>query len=297
MKILVVGRSGQLARALSELQAADVAIDALGRPELDLEHPEDLAAKLRDARPDVVVNAAAHTAVDLAETDEAAARRINAGGPAILARAAYDLGAPILHISTDYVFPGDKSGYYAESDQTGPRSVYGQTKLEGERGVAANNPNHVILRTAWVFSHAGKNFVRTMLRLATTRPEIGVVDDQRGCPTYSVDLAQCVLAVAQRLGNPEASARFGVYHAAGSGETSWAGFAEAIFEHSKRLGGPAASVKPITTSEYPTPAMRPANSRLDCSRLAHDYGYVFRPWREALRDCMEEIAREGFAVS
>ncbi len=259
----------------------------LGRPELDLERPETIAPALEAARPDVVVSAAAYTAVDRAESEPERAHRVNAIAPGVLAQAAARLGAPILHLSTDYVFDGAKHGVYVETDPTGPVTVYGSTKLAGERAVAAAQAHHVILRTAWVYAPYGQNFVRTMLRLAETRDEVGVVADQWGCPTYAPDIASGVLTVAAALLRGEGQA--GAFHMAGAEEASWAQFAEAIFEQSRLRGGSSATVKPIATADYPTPARRPANSRLSGRRLQETFGVALPSWREALPHCMDEL--------
>lgn len=291
MTILVIGASGQVARALvRRATARGLPIEALGRPDIDLEQPESAARAIAERRPRVVINAAAYTAVDKAEDEPERAHRINADGPGRAAKAAADIGAPFIHFSTDYVFPGDKAGAYLESDPTGPKGAYGRSKLNGEELIRDANPRAVILRTAWVFDAAGANFVRTMLRLARTRDEVGVVADQHGCPTFADDLADAALAVAQR---PET---FGVYHCAGQGDTSWAGFAAEVFAQSRARGGPSASVRRISTADFPTRATRPANSRLDCAKLRADYGVEMRPWRQALGACLDEIAANGWRV-
>lgn len=291
MSILVIGRNGQLARALVRRAGArGVKVRVLGRPELDLVHADTIAAQITAQRPSVVINAAAYTAVDKAEDEPARAQAVNAEAAGAIARGAAEAGAAVIQVSTDYVFAGDKTSPYVETDPTGPTGVYGASKLAGEELVLAANPRAIVMRTAWVFDASGANFVRTMLRVAKSRPEVGVVADQRGCPTFADDLADAVLAVAAR---PE---RVGIYHCAGAGEISWAGFAEEIFAQSARRGGPSASVKHIGTSDYPTRAKRPANSRLDCAKLAADYGVVMRPWRDALGACLDQIAADGWRV-
>ncbi len=299
MKLLVIGSSGQVARALSadEAQRRDdgVEIVAVGRPRLDLERPETLEQAIAQTAPDIVANVGAYTAVDTAESEPERARQVNALGPEAVAIVCARRGLPIIHVSTDYVFSGDKTGPYVETDATGPQTAYGRSKLEGERLVAAAAPKHVILRTAWVHSHEGKNFVRTMLRLAGSRPEVGVVNDQIGCPTYAPDLADAIVAVARRLHGGQQD--WGVFHAAGQGEVTWFDFARAVFEESAARGGPSAKVNPLTTAEYPTPAHRPANSRLDCGKLAGTYGVRLRPWRKALATGMDRIAVGGFSVA
>ena len=288
MRLVVTGREGQVATALARLDGCEgVQVIRLGRPELDLERPETIAPALQAARPDVVVSAAAYTAVDQAEREPETARRVNAVAPGLLAAAAARLGAPIVHLSTDYVFDGEKPSPYVETDPTGPVTVYGATKLEGERAVAAAHPRHAILRTAWVYAPYGKNFVRTMLRLAETREEIGVVGDQLGCPSYAPDIAQGVLQAARALRDGRGEP--GVYHMAGGGETSWAEFAAAIFDGSKARGGPSARVKIIATADYPTPAARPRNSRLDCARIASTFGVALPDWRSSLDCCLDGL--------
>lgn len=288
MRLLVTGREGQVVSALLDrAEAFGAAVIPVGRPELDLERPETLAAVVERVRPDVVVSAAAYTAVDAAEGDAERARIVNAVSPGVLAAAAAAVGAPVIQLSTDYVFDGRKPTPYVETDPTGPQSVYGATKLEGEQAVAAAAPAHVILRTAWVYSAGGKNFVRTMLRLAGDREEVSVVGDQRGCPTFADDIADGVLTVARRLSAGEGAS--GVFHMAGAGETTWAGFAEAIFEASAARGGPTARVRTITTADYPTPAPRPANSRLDCARLEGAYGVALPHWRDGLERCLDRL--------
>ncbi|WP_395646264.1 dTDP-4-dehydrorhamnose reductase [Terricaulis sp.] len=289
MKVLVIGRGGQVARALVRRAPEGVAVETLSRPELDLAALRDADALVAVRRPDVVINAAAYTAVDAAESDADAARAVNAQGAEAVAAAAARLGAPVIQVSTDYVFAGDKGAPYVESDPVGPTGVYGRTKLEGERLVAAANSSAVIVRTAWVYDAHGKNFVRTMLRLAGQRPELSVVSDQQGCPTFADDLADALFAIA-RAPKP------GVVHCAGAGETTWAGFAEAIMALAAERGGPSAKVQPIPTSAYPTPAKRPANSRLNCAKLQGEYGVAMRPWRAALADCVDEIAAGGWRV-
>lgn len=292
MSILVIGRTGQVARALVRC-AGGRAIQALGRPDVDLEKPDALAALVERISPDVVVNAAAFTAVDQAEAEEARAFAINAFGAEAVARGAARCGAAMIQISTDYVFDGAKPQPYVETDPTAPTSVYGRSKLEGEQRVLAAHSRAIVLRTSWVYAATGLNFVRTMLRLAKTRPQINVVSDQFGCPTLADDLAEGVLVVADKVRGAD---RFGTYHCAAGGETTWANLAAETFALSTARGGPAAVVAPILARDYPSRATRPANSRLDCSRIATDYGVRLRPWREALAACVDEIAAAGWRV-
>jgi dTDP-4-dehydrorhamnose reductase len=287
-RLLVTGRNGQVATALAERAAVHRGFEvlALGRPELDLEQPASVEAAILAAKPDLVVNAAAYTAVDKAETESDRAFAANRDGAGAAARAARALGVPILHLSTDYVYPGDKPTPYVESDATGPTSVYGRSKLEGEQAVMAAHPNAIILRTAWVYSPFGANFVKTMLRLAKDRDVLRVVDDQSGNPTSAIDIADAILRLAPGLGLEPAS---GIYHLCGSGSTSWCGFARAIFAESARRGGPAPRVEAITTAEYPTPAKRPANSRLDTAAFTRRFGFALRPWPEAMAETVARL--------
>jgi dTDP-4-dehydrorhamnose reductase len=281
MRLLVTGRDGQVVRALAERgRAAGHDIVALGRPELDLAgDPAAITGTLKAARPDVVVSAAAYTAVDKAETESSMARAVNVDGARAVAAAASALQVPLIHLSTDYVFDGTKSGPYCESDPTGPTGVYGATKLEGERAVFDTHSDVAILRTAWVYSPFGANFVKTMLRLAADRDEVGVVSDQLGNPTSAIDIADAILAVSANLCASASPDLRGIFHMSGAGEASWADFAEEIFSISASAGGQAACVRRIATSEFPTSAKRPANSRLDCSKLLATHGIGLPDWR------------------
>jgi dTDP-4-dehydrorhamnose reductase len=293
MRIVVTGRQGQVVQSLiSRGPAAGHEVVPLGRPELDLADPGGCADLLAGLAPDVVVSAAAYTAVDRAESEPELAHAVNAAGPAALARAAAGLGVPLVHLSTDYVFAGDKPGPYVESDPVNPLGVYGASKLAGEEAVLAHHgSNSAILRTAWVFSPFGANFVKTMLRLAGDRDELGVVADQLGNPTSALDIADGILRVAANLATDADPALRGVFHMTASGETTWAGFAEAIFAASARAGGPTARVRPIATADYPTPARRPANSRLDCGRLDQCHGVRLPDWRGATDQVVAELLR------
>lgn len=282
MRLLITGWQGQVAQALGEAAArrSDVEALAIGRPALDLVKLPTILRTLSDARPDVVINTAAYTAVDKAETDVDAAFALNRDGAARLAEAAAQQGVPILHLSTDYVFDGFKASPYVETDPTGPRSVYGRSKREGELAVMAANPRHLIVRTAWVHSPFGQNFVRTMLRLAGERPVARVVQDQVGSPTSAEHLAGVLLDLAARLAAGED--RYGVLHAAGRGEASWAEMAREVFSQSASIGGPTAEVEPIGSADYPTKAERPRNSRLDTGLLETAYGLRLPDWREGV---------------
>lgn len=283
MRIAVTGRQGQVVQSLIERgRRAGHEVLTLGRPELDLARPERLEELLAALRPDAIVSAAAYTAVDKAESEPELARAVNAEGAAALARASAALDLPLLHISTDYVFDGAADRPYRESDPVAPLGVYGRTKLAGEQAVLSAHPeNSVVLRTAWVFSPFGANFVKTMLRLAADRNEVGVVADQIGNPTSALDIADGILCVAENQVRDSDAGLRGVFHMTAAGETSWAGFARAIFAASQRHGGPHAAVYEITTADYPTPARRPANSRLDCTRLADCHKVWLPDWQTA----------------
>lgn len=281
--ILLTGGSGQVGTEVIRLAPAGLNIVAPGRDQLDLADPDAIAALVASRPWAAVINCAAHTAVDRAETEIVDAWKANALAPAALAEATAKAGVPLIQVSTDYVFDGSKPGFYVETDPVAPVSVYGASKEAGEQAVRTGNPRHVILRTAWVVSPHGANFIKTMLRLAETRPELRVVDDQHGCPTSATDIAQALLVIAQRMiADPQAPT--GTYHFVNSGEATWCGFARAIFEVAAEHGRPAPSVEGITTADYPTPARRPANSRLDVAKLAHDYAIAPRPWRTAVEE-------------
>jgi dTDP-4-dehydrorhamnose reductase len=293
MKILVAGAQGQLARALAEAarRHGSHQVVALGRPQLDLLDHATIAKAMADLEPDLLVNAAAYTAVDKAESDMETAFAVNRDGAGALAAAARASDIPITHVSTDYVFDGRKIGAYVETDATNPLGVYAKSKLEGELAVASANPRHLILRTAWLYAPYGANFLRTMLRLARERPELRVVDDQHGQPTYVPHLAEAILAIAKALSNKQGQGRWGTYHIAAGGETTWHGFAGAIVRAGARLGTPQVPVIPITTAEYPTLATRPANSRLDCSKLERTFGVRLPHWQQGLAACIAEIEK------
>lgn len=289
MDILLTGGSGQVGTALGALSWPDgVRLHAPPRAALDLADPASVRRALEGGRYGAVVSAGAYTAVDRAESDVETAWRVNALAPAILAEITGRDGIPLIHLSTDYVFDGSKAGPYREDDPVGPVGVYGASKAGGEAAVRTANRRHAILRTAWIHSAAGANFVRTMLRLAAEREEVAVVADQQGCPTAAPDLARAVAAVTLALAaSPHAPA--GTFHAAGQGETSWAGFAEAIFAGSRRRGGPSARVRRIAAADYRTAARRPGNSRLDTTKLRDAFGIALRPWPEALDDVLDEL--------
>src|SRR5271166_1517914 len=253
IRIAVTGRQGQVARALAEAgPVLNVEIINLGRPQLDLAAPETVGPALNDAAPDIVVNAAAYTAVDQAEREPEIASAVNAIGAGAVAEAARALGVPVIHLSTDYVFAGNKTSAYVEEDWVAPAGAYGASKLAGERAVAAATGQHVILRTAWVYAPYGKNFVRTMLALAESRDEVRVVADQLGSPTYAPDIAVAIVGIARNvLRNPSDPLLRGIFHLAGSGETSWAGLASAIFAFLAAKGLRKPALTPITSADYP----------------------------------------------
>ena len=283
MRLVVTGVRGQIAQSLVERAPHGVTVIALGRPTLDLADPAGIAPALAAIRADVVVNAAAYTAVDKAETDAEAAFAINTTGAGAVAAAANALGLPLIHISTDYVFDGAKLSPYVETDPTGPTGVYGASKLAGEAAVIEAHAGATILRTAWVYSPFGNNFVKTMLRMAASRDELGVVADQIGNPTSALDIADAVMAIAANLvTRSDDPALSGLFHMSGRGEASWAELATRIFTASAAAGGPFACVRAITTAEYPTPARRPANSRLDCTRLELAHGVRLPDWQNSV---------------
>ncbi len=288
MKILVTGREGQVACALAE-RAGDRDIVFVGRPDFDLADEVSIARTIAATRPDLVVSAAAYTAVDQAEDEPKAAMAINGNAPGHIGRAAAAIGARVLHLSTDYVFDGSGERAWRESDPTGPAAVYGRTKLAGEQALAASGATYAILRTAWVYSPFGNNFVKTMLRLAETRDSLNVVNDQHGNPTSALDIADAVLAVADRWKAEPAHGANAIYHFAGTGTTNWADFARAIFAESERQGGPVCEVTGIPSSEYPTKAERPANSRLDSSKFADTFGHAAPRWQESLATTVERL--------
>jgi len=289
MRIAVTGLHGQVVASLVERGAARAEILPLGRPQLDLADRHSIAGALADARCDVIVNAAAYTAVDKAEAEQDLAMLINAEGAGHIAEAAAKLGVPLLHLSTDYVFEGVLDRPYSEDDKTGPTGVYGRSKLEGEKRVRAAQPNSAVLRTAWVYSPFGANFVRTMLRLGETREELGVVADQIGNPTSALDIADAILTIAGRIAADPSDELRGVFHITGHGEASWADLAEAIFAEGEKHGRAPVRVRRIATADYPTPAKRPANSRLDNSKLQKIYGVTLPHWRGSTSACVGRL--------
>jgi dTDP-4-dehydrorhamnose reductase len=288
MKLLVLGAAGQIGHELCRrVWPADYQVAGLDRGEVDITRPESIAEAMRRERPGIVVNAAAYTAVDRAETEPELVWAVNASGPGHLAAACKTAAIPLIHISTDYVFDGSKQGPYREDDPVNPLGIYGRSKEAGDRAVQEPLAEHVILRTAWVYSAHGHNFVRTMLRLAAERPVLRVVADQIGSPTSAADVAAAIAAIVQRLAAGDE--HWGTYHFAGGGSVTWHGFAEAIFELAAPWRGPPPKVEAITTAEYPTPARRPANSVLDCRLIGAAFGIEPRPWCEALAEVIREL--------
>ncbi len=282
MRIAVTGKQGQVALCLKQMaQERGVDVLLIGRPELDLGIRRSVFAALAAARPDVIVSAAAFTAVDLAESLSEEAFSINAAGAEAVAAAADRLDVPLIHLSTDYVFNGRKSGAYQEADEVDPRSVYGRSKLAGEFLVAAQTHNHAILRTAWVYSPFGRNFVKTMMRLGETSPSVRVVADQFGCPTSACDIADAVISISRSLAADSGSNLRGVFHLCGSGSASWADFADFIFDHAVNHRRHPVRVERIGTTDYPLPAPRPANSQLCCDRLEAEFGIRLPHWKSS----------------
>lgn len=292
VKILITGGAGQVGlELLAAAWPAGVVLHAPTRTELDLGDAASVRAAFEAATFAAVINSGAHTAVDEAETEVAAAFAANATGPAVLADATRAAGIPLIHVSTDYVFDGSKDGFYVETDPVGPVGVYGASKLGGELAVRSGNPRSVVLRTAWVISVHRANFLKTMLRLAADQPALHVVDDQMGCPTSARDIADALKIITLRL-IADVDAPSGIYHFVNAGETSWAGLAREVFALSAAAGGPYASVEGIPSREYPTPAQRPFNSRLSTDKLARDYAIVPRPWQAAVAEIVAELHSE-----
>jgi dTDP-4-dehydrorhamnose reductase len=297
-RLIITGSNGQVAQSLkAQARAHGVEAIAVGRPALDLAAPASIREALAAARPDAIVNAAAYTQVDRADEEPGVAMAINGDGAGAVAAAAATLKVPLIHLSTDYVFDGGSDRPYREEDATAPLGAYGRSKLAGEAAVAEATSNYAILRTAWVYSPFGTNFMKTMLRLAATRPELKVVADQIGTPTCALDIADGVIKVAANLlAAPREEGLRGVFHMTASGETTWFGFATEIFAVSAACGGPSSKVRPIPSRDYPTPARRPANSRLDCAKLAATHGVRLRPWRAPLAACVAALLAESGAA-
>ncbi|MEL7036938.1 MAG: dTDP-4-dehydrorhamnose reductase [Cyanobacteria bacterium J06592_8] len=291
-QILLIGKDGQLGQELQPILAPLGNVKCVGRDSLDLANPDAIAKVVADVEPDLIINAAAYTAVDKAESELDLAIAINGKAPGILAKEAKQVGATFIHVSTDYVFDGSQSHPYLETDPTQPLGAYGQSKLAGEQAMTEAQANAAIVRTAWVYGVGGKgNFVKTMLRLAKDREELRVVCDQVGSPTWTGDLANAIVQLSDRI-NPETA---GIYHYTNSGVTSWYDFAVAIFEEAQQLGFPLKiqRVVPISTAEYPTPAKRPAYSVLNTKKISAILGAHPPQWRQSLRKMLSELAGKG----
>lgn len=284
MKVLVTGRNGQLARSIVERSVEYPYLEMIytGQDVLDFENVETIRPFVIKTTPDIIINVAAWTAVDDAEDEPERAHTVNVLAAEALAKGAFEVGAKFIHISTDYVYGGNKSDPYFETDVVDPKNVYGRTKLEGEQRILSVCPTAIILRTAWVYSQYGKNFVKSMLSLAENNDRLKIVDDQIGCPTSAPDLAKAIFSIINVWRKNESRGLGRVYNCAGSGEVSWAKFASHIFNESQKLDGPFAEVTAISTAEYPTKAIRPLNSRLDCTRLNETFDINMPPWKESV---------------
>jgi dTDP-4-dehydrorhamnose reductase len=290
--ILITGVNGQVGAELARLLAPLGPIHAPPRSELDLASPDNIRHVVRTLKPGWILNPAAYTAVDRAESEPELAYAVNAAAPGILGEEARKVGAAVLHFSTDYVYPGTGTEPYIEEAPTGPLGVYGATKLAGEQALAASGAPHIILRTSWVYGATGKNFLLTILRLAREKQQITIVADQHGAPTWSRDLARLAATILVAAPDAKSASAFqGVYHAAGRGETTWYGFAREAIRQQRLIEpqGNFAEIVPIPTSEYPTPARRPANSRLDCRKLETTFGFQFPHWEQSLGEVLNEI--------
>ena len=293
--IFLTGKDGQVGSALAPVLARLGTLVAVGRKECDLANPDAIARAMREARPAIIVNAAAYTAVDKAESDRNGAYALNARAPAILADLAKEQGATLLHYSTDYVFDGAKASPYVETDPTSPVSVYGASKREGESAIRTALERHLILRTSWVFSARGSNFLKTMLKLATERESLNVVADQVGAPTPAAWIAEATAQIVARVLADAATVPYGTYHMTAGGETSWHGYATCLIEEARRLGLPVKTVpggiKPIPASAYPAPARRPANSRLDTAKLKAGFAITPPAWQDGVATTLRSLAQ------
>lgn len=292
MRVLVTGLSGQVACSLVERARSRVRLEIIpaGRPELDLEVVGSAERAIASVAPDVVINAAAYTAVEQAEDEPERVFRVNADGAAEVAAASAKAGAPVIQISTDYVFDGHGNPPYTEDAPTGPLGIYGKSKLRGEELVRSVTPDHLIVRTAWVYSPFSRNFVKTMISAAGSRDCLAVVDDQRGSPTSALELAEGLLRIIDAWSETPRVGLGEIYHLVGSGVVSWCGFASAIMDECQRRGLPAAEVRPIRTEDWPTKAARPRNSALNCSKFARDFGFSMPPWHESVAVVVKRIA-------
>ncbi|MXV45153.1 dTDP-4-dehydrorhamnose reductase [Saccharibacter sp. 17.LH.SD] len=289
--ILVIGRQGQLATSLRQLGGTDVA--TIGRPDYDLERPEQIADILERLNPKFVVNAAAWTAVDLAESEEASAKKANHTGPAFLARECMTRDIPFIHVSTDYVFDGRKGTPYVESDPIAPATAYGRTKAAGEQAILAMNGKNIILRTAWVYSAYGKNFVRTMLNAGAKNPVLRVVGDQRGNPTSADDLARVILGIIAKIRETGWKPAYaGVFHATGGGDSAtWYDLASVTLKEAERYGQPLPEIQAIKTEDWPTPAPRPADSRLSNEKLERIFGLRLPDWKQSVAATVQRLMK------
>ena len=286
--ILVFGVGGQLGRSLlEESRLSGVPLIGHTRDQTDINDGDAVLRAIGVTRPALVVNAAAYTAVDRAESEAAAAEMVNAQGAAIVASVSAAADIPMVQVSTDYVFDGTKAGAYVESDPVAPIGAYGRSKANGEAAVRQTNPRHIILRTSWLYGHFGQNFLKTVLRLADARSELRIVADQRGCPTSTAELARAILRVAHHMAGADVA--YGTYHFGGTGETTWHGFASEIVNCQALFTGRRPIVTPIATADYPTAARRPANSVLDSSRFGLAFGYRAEPWQAAVRTAVHRL--------
>jgi dTDP-4-dehydrorhamnose reductase len=290
MKTFIIGSNGQLGWELVRRgESRGLQITAVDYPEIDIGDPASIASSTKSREIDLIVNAAAYTAVDRAESEPLAAYAVNRDGPANLAERCRDRSIPLIHVSTDYVFDGTKQGAYIEEDPVAPLGVYGESKAAGEAEVRRRLPKHIIVRTAWLCGLHGHNFLKTMLKLGREKETLRVVSDQFGCPTFAADLAEAILEVG-RQAEKNRPVKWGTYHYCGAGRTTWHGFATAIFEiagHYEKFA--VKNVVPISTAEYPTPVKRPANSVLDCTKIERYFGIRPRPWRESLDRMIQQL--------
>lgn len=287
LRILITGQRGQVSQALQHSLKDLGELIVVGHEQLDLSQPESIRAVVRELKPGLIINAAAHTAVDQAESEPDLAFAINATSPGVLAEEAAALGIPLIHYSTDYVFDGSKDGPWTESDTPNPLGVYGSSKLAGEQAIEKAGGQYLILRTSWVYSLTGRNFLLTMQRLLQEREKLTIVADQIGAPTWAGAIAQSTRQLIERWRDGKPGA-WGVYHLTAAGETSWFGFAQAIGQQLSKAGKPCATLEPIPSSAYPTPAKRPLNSRLDCSRLQREWGVSQADWHDAMLECLAQ---------
>lgn len=294
MRILVIGQKGQLGTELMKAPwPSGVHVQSVGQEDLDLSQLDAVERFIAGDASDVVVNAAAYTAVDKAESEPELAFVINRDAPGVLAQSCASRSVPFIHVSTDYVFDGSKAEPYVEEDPIAPINTYGESKAAGEEAVRTANEQHLILRTSWLYSAHGQNFIKSMLRLASQRDELRVVNDQHGCPTSAADLAEAIVSLCGQIA-AKREIQWGTYHYAGRGDTTWCGFADAVFETLQECGGRRPQLLGIPTSQYPTPARRPANSRMNCARIERTFGIQTRPWRESCNAVVKKLlAREA----